>query len=261
MIISCPNCATRLQFDKEKIPSRPFGVRCPKCQQIINAQPPAPSLQDAVTAVEGDLPISSRSQQDMSAKPAAPSFRGDEPVIRSAVEPPAESVVLRLLADLLRRETSEKRVLKSEAGRYSEFDRRALVCVSAPYSAAVARSLSDEGYDVLVATQTAQAVDRMREERVDVLVVDAEFDMFGQGAVHINREVNALRMPERRRMVYVQLSTTERTGDSHAALLAGRNLFVNVSDLSGLPRLLDKNIRDFNELYRDFNKALGLAEI
>ncbi|MCA1555574.1 MAG: zinc-ribbon domain-containing protein, partial [Acidobacteria bacterium] len=41
MVIICQQCDARLQLDDTKIPARSFTVRCPKCQQIINAQPPA----------------------------------------------------------------------------------------------------------------------------------------------------------------------------------------------------------------------------
>ncbi|HEX8116825.1 MAG TPA: zinc-ribbon domain-containing protein, partial [Pyrinomonadaceae bacterium] len=73
MIVTCPNCTTRLQLDGAKVPARPFSVRCPKCQQIVNAQPPAPATpqRDAVTAV-GDVPASARPRQETAATVAAP---------------------------------------------------------------------------------------------------------------------------------------------------------------------------------------------
>lgn len=271
MIVTCPNCSTRLEFDKEKIPARPFGVRCPKCQQIINAQPPVLNPQDALVAVEGDLLVSNRSQQEMSAAPAAvPSFSGVAPSAEAsrevlnegAREASSDGDVLRMLAALLQREAGEARILKGALDeRRPGWGRRALVCVGSSYGSAVARSLADDGYEVFAAANTAQAMDRMRGERVDVVVVDPEFDMAGQGALQLSRELSSMRMPERRRVFYVQLSSTTRTGDAHASLLAGVNLTVGISDLSGLPRILDKNMRDFNDLYRDFNKALGLAEL
>jgi predicted Zn finger-like uncharacterized protein len=263
MLIICPNCTTRLQFDKEKIPTRPFSVRCPKCQQIINAQPPAQSPQGALAAVEGDLPVSNRAQQAMSAKPAAPSFRGDEVAVAEASsESSSDGDVLRMLAALLKREAGDEQILKGASQqRQAGWGRRAMVCISPSYGNAVSRALADDGYEVFVAPDTAQAVDRLRGERVDVLVLDPEFDIPGQGATHISRELISMRMPERRRLVYVQLSTTARTGDAHAALLAGANLVVSMSDLSGLPRVLEKNMRELNDLYRDFNKALGLVEL
>lgn len=270
MIITCPNCMTRLQFDDAKIPARPFGVRCPNCQQIINAQPPVPSLPDAMGAVEGDLPVSNRSQQEMSAASVAPSFRGEaaavdatsEALTEGSREVSSDGDVLRMLAALLKREAGETLVSKDASSeRRAGWSRRALVCLSSSYGKAVARSLADDGYDVFSASNVSQAMDRLRGEPVDVIISDSEFDMAGQGAILLSRELNSMRMPERRRVVFVQLSTTMRTGDAHAALLAGANLFVGMSDLSDLPRLLDKNIRDLNDLYRDYNKALGLAAL
>jgi CheY-like chemotaxis protein len=101
----------------------------------------------------------------------------------------------------------------------------------------------------------------MREEQLDVLVLDPEFDVRAQGSMMIGREVTAMRNAERRRLVFVLLTNTARTGDAHAAFLAGANLVVQMKEVGDLPRVLEKNIRDLNELYRDFNRALGLAEL
>src|SRR5829696_9173777 len=101
MIVTCPNCTTRLQLDGAKVPARPFSVRCPKCQQIVNAQPPAASApqRDALAAV-GDMPASAKPQQEtVSAAPA--------PMVGEAQEAPeGHEDVLRLLASLLRREAA-----------------------------------------------------------------------------------------------------------------------------------------------------------
>jgi len=101
----------------------------------------------------------------------------------------------------------------------------------------------------------------MREEQLDVLVLDPEFDPRSQGALMLGREVAAMRTSERRRLVFVLLTNTARTGDAHAAFLAGANLVIQMKEVGDLPRTLEKNIRDLNELYRDFNRALGLAEL
>ncbi|OLE74022.1 MAG: hypothetical protein AUG74_03920 [Bacteroidetes bacterium 13_1_20CM_4_60_6] len=136
-----------------------------------------------------------------------------------------------------------------------------LVCVGSAYGGAVARVLEDAGHNVFVADDTTQAMERMRDAHVDVLVLDPEFDMPRRGANFVSREMSAMRMPERRRVVFVQLSDKVRTCDAHAAFLAGANLVVNTAQVEELPRALEKNIRDLNELYRDFNKALSLAEL
>jgi len=263
MIVTCPNCTTRLQLDKAKVPARPFSVRCPKCQQIINAQPPSASPQrDALTAV-GGLPASSRSQQEVSVAHAAPVLQEDgaDEASEASHAPTADGEVLRLLASLLRGVGVEGVGAKGSGLRPAWERRRALVCAGSAYGGEVARTLAGDGYEVFAAADAAQAMERMREGGVDVVALDPEFDLSGQGAASVSREMASLRMPERRRVVFVLLSDRARTGDAHEAFLAGANLVVNLAKAAELPRALEKNIRDLNELYRDFNKALGLAEL
>jgi predicted Zn finger-like uncharacterized protein len=260
MIVTCPNCTTRLQLDGAKVPARPFSVRCPKCQQIVNAQPPAPAApqRDALAAV-GDMPSSTKPQQETATATAAPLLGDVQP------SPEGHEDVLRLLASLLRREAAgDGGVLMRDAptaGRRSWERRRALVCAGSAFGGDASRALSQAGYDVSVAADTAQAVERMREEQLDVLVLDPEFDPRAQGSMALGREVTAMRNAERRRLVFVLLTNTARTGDAHAAFIAGANLVVQMKEVGDLPRVLEKNIRDLNELYRDFNRALGLAEL
>lgn len=257
MIVTCPNCSTRLQLDKAKIPARPFSVRCPKCQQIVNAQPPAPQSQrDALSAVT-DVPASLRPQKDMSATPAAPLPRE---TVTAEQEIPEGGDVLRMLASLVRREAGELSAPKG-GGRRAWESRRVLMCTGSAYGGEAAHALAEDGYVVMIAGDADEAVERMREERLDVVVLDPEFDVRAQGAVIVSREVGSLRMPDRRRLVFVQLSDKARTGDAHAAFLANANLVVNTADAPELPRALERNMRDLNELYRDFNRALGLAEL
>jgi predicted Zn finger-like uncharacterized protein len=258
MIVTCPNCTARLQLDGAKVPARPFSVRCPKCQQIINAQPPATAAaRDAVTAV-GDVPASARPQPEATAAPPAPLVAE----ATAAAAPDAQDDVLRLLASLLRREASggDGAVAAAPASRAWK-RRRALVCAGSAFGGDAVRALRQAGYDVGVSSDAAQAVEGMREEHLDVLVVDPEFDTRGQGSLQIGRELATMRMAERRRLLFVMLSNTARTGDAHAAFLAGANLVVQMKEVAELPRTLEKNIRDLNELYRDFNRALGLAEL
>lgn len=256
MIVTCPNCTTRLQLDGAKVPARPFSVRCPKCQQIINAQPPAQVSQRDAVAAGGDVPASTRPQPETAAATATP-IQAEVPAA-----PEAHEDVLRLLASLLRREAAGDAA--PNAGGRSTRDwerRRALVCAGSAFGGDAARALGQSGYDVSVAADAAQAIERMREEHLEVLVLDPEFDPRAQGAVTVGREVIAMRNAERRRLVFVLLTNTARTGDAHAAFVAGVNLIVNMREVADLPRALEKNIRDLNELYRDFNRALGLAEL
>ncbi|HLM54842.1 MAG TPA: zinc-ribbon domain-containing protein [Pyrinomonadaceae bacterium] len=268
MIVTCHNCATRLQLDDSKVPTRAFSVRCPKCQQLINAQgPQEPAPRDALGAV-GDVPPSGRTQREAASTPFVP----PPPVTKAPPAPPRgaeepEDELLRALVSLLRRAGSEESGgRRSPSGRRGGWEpRRVLVCASQSYVGELKRVLADDGYDVfyqvLVAADAAKATDLMREERVDVIVLDPEFDMGRQGAAQVARELATMRMPERRRVVLVHLTPSARTGDAHAAFLAGANLVVNTSEVRTLPGALEKNIQDLNELYRDFNRALGVAEL
>lgn len=254
MIVTCPNCTTKLQLDGAKVPARPFSVRCPKCQQIINAQPPAPAAaQRDALAAGGDVPSSAKPQPE-----TATPMLGEA---QASPEGPEE--VLRLLASLLRREAAGDGGARNASlgGRRPWERRRALVCVGSAFGSDASRALSQSGYDVSVAADAAQAVERMREEQLDVLLLDPEFDTRAQGSMAVGHEVASMRNAERRRLVFVLLTNTARTGDPHAAFLAGANLVVQMKEVGDLPRALEKNIRDLNELYRDFNRALGLAEL
>jgi hypothetical protein len=139
--------------------------------------------------------------------------------------------------------------------------RRALLCVGSAQGDDAARSLAENNFEVYLAADASQAIERMREDVPDVLVLDSEFDTREQGAISISREINSLRMAERRRLVFVQLSNAARTADPHAAFLLNANLVVNSSEVKELPRALEKNMRDLNELYRNFNKALNVPEL
>jgi hypothetical protein len=101
----------------------------------------------------------------------------------------------------------------------------------------------------------------MREERMDVLVLDANFDPVEQGVVFITREVRLLRPAERRRLFFVYVTSGVKTMDLHAAFVQDTNLIVNPSDIEQLPEALDVSIRHFNELYSPLNCALGLAPL
>lgn len=261
MIIPCPKCTTRLQLDDAKIPARPFTVRCPKCEFVINAQPQA--AQGDGHAAGDDLPAPTHTQREP--RGANATVHDLNPEAASAPAPAEVSAdtseAARLLAALLNLSQSANDAAAAESARpRPAWDkRRALVCVSTSHRREIAQALAREHYDVFVAEDTARAIENMREDKLDVLILDNEFDMMEQGAAFITREVNALRAADRRRAVVVHLSSSARTEDAHAAFLANVNLVVNPADVRDLPRSLERTTRDLNELYKDFNKALGVA--
>ena len=268
MLISCSNCTTRLQLDDAKVPAQPFTVRCPKCQHIIDALPPSKPDDGSAIAAGSDLPATTRSQREAKSSPApvvdvAQTEDEKNPAGTAAAAGSASTGadLVRLLAELLGGTAASGPVVKPDGPpRRPAWDkRRALVCASASYRKDVARGLAQDNYEVFLADTTTQAVERMREDKLDVLVLDSEFDMAEQGAAFITREIGLMRPAERRRLIVVHLSTGARTEDAHAAFLANVNVVVHTGELEELPRAVERTFRDHNELYKDFNRALGVA--
>lgn len=267
MVITCQQCSARLQLDDMKVPTRPFTVRCPKCQHIINAQPPAqqPSPAGGGALAVGDTPAA---QASRFARPMpAPAFRlegeeGDAPHNQGEALLTERDEVAQLLSALLSRAmtTAASAAASQGASRRGWDHRRALVCASPEHRFAVARVLVESGYEVFVAEDTTQAIERMRDDRMDIVLLDPTFDAQEQGAAFIRREISALRPAARRRLFFVVMSPEMRSGDAHLAFVSHANLALNPSDVEELPTLLERAVRDFNELYRDFNKAFQLAE-
>jgi predicted Zn finger-like uncharacterized protein len=266
MIVICSSCSTRLQLDEAKLPSRPFTIRCPKCQTIINGQPPA----GAAAAVEqsalsvGNAPSIENVRYK---KPTpAPAYMQEEEAAEQETTAPAAAKMMegndlaRLLTELLQQGGGgAKAEARGAAGSPAWEHSRALICVVAARRETVAQLLAESGYKVYVAEDTSQAIERMREDHMNVIVLEAEFDPIEKGAAFVTREVNALRPQQRRRLLFVHLTPIARTLDTHAAFVQNVNLVVNVADLDYLPHALERATRNFKELYRDFNAALNVA--
>ena len=263
MVLICSKCEARLQLDEAKAPSRPFTVRCPKCQTSVSVQPAAAELAtpEAETSSEGSPALT----RTLFERPAtAPLFRPkpEESSTASESRPglPGLNDLAKLLADAMRQ--SEVPLGSGRGRTRPAWDRRkVLVCASPAYREVIARPLADQDYEVFVAENMAQGLGRMREERMDIIVLDANFDPLEQGVAFITREVRSLRPSERRRLFFAYLTSGVRTMDLHAAFLRNVNLVINPSDIEQLPEALDISLRYYNELYRDFICALDVAPI
>lgn len=255
MIIVCQKCDTRLQVDDAKVPTKPFVIKCPKCNSSVDSGLSSAALEQGATSLGGS--------------PATEHPRFDEPTPAPLFEleqaNPAGKDVLaterlaELLSGLLNQAPGSAR--SRHKVRASWDTKKALVCVTEELRDATARGLAENGYQVFVAHDTRQAVDRMRENLLDVVVLDPRFDPVEQGSVFVTREVNILRPAQRRRLFFVLLSPSLRTMDSHTAFLNNVNAIVNVNEINELPKLIQHRVREYNELYREFNHSLGVPDI
>jgi hypothetical protein len=101
----------------------------------------------------------------------------------------------------------------------------------------------------------------MREDRMDVLVLEAGFDLVEQGFAFVMREIKLMRPAERRRLFFVLITPNARTMDLHAGFLHNANLVVNPVDIERMPDAVEASLRHYNELYREFNRALNVTPI
>jgi CheY-like chemotaxis protein len=171
----------------------------------------------------------------------------------------ANEDALRMIAELLSKGSGQR--VENPHARPAWDKRKALVCTSEPFRDVAARKLSDSGCQVFVAEDTRQAVETMRANKMDVVLLEPQFDLAEQGSAFVIREINVLRPPQRRRLFFVLLSPSLRTMDAHAAFLSNVNLVVNTADVEELPRIMDVALREYNELYRDFYTASGLTAL
>lgn len=163
-----------------------------------------------------------------------------------------------MLSAVLKRGT---RATDSQRGDLKWETRRVLVCVGDEHRETVARNLAEMDCRVYVAQNKAQAVERMHEERMDVIILSPDFDLAEQGAAFITRDVNALRPSDRRRLFVVHLTDSGRTLDAHAAFINNVNLLINRDEIDKMTPALDRALRDYNDLHRSYNDALGASPI
>jgi CheY-like chemotaxis protein len=250
MITVCPKCSSRIQPNGKGA----SVTCCPKCNYELPLPTRNPASEKSALAVGNSPSTEGRRHERSSPAPLfeletdklTPNDGGDK--------------LLQMLASILIQKDA-KGPLGESLERPSWNRRKVLVCTTEEYRSKLAGLLAQEGYQVFVASDTKQAVERMRENQLDVVLLEPQFDAPDQGAAFVVREVNVLRPAQRRRLFFVLLSPTLRTMDAHAAFLNNVNAVINVKDISELKSVLDEGLREYNELYRDFNTALNLTAI
>lgn len=242
MIIRCDNCSVSLQLDESKIPTGNFSVRCPRCQNLLRVQKDAsgrgPSTVDQLAANK-PAEVTSDSPQDFAQKES-------EQQVNSA------------LRSLLSALQTDKAAVEDPDDETKP--RRILLCLG-DKADETARLLAKSGYKVYVAQTPAQANERLREGKTEILVFSPDFAPELGGAAVIQQKANAMYSSERRRLFLISLEDEGTTMNAHDAFLRNLNLIVNTNDLQQLPLILNRALGDYNDLYNYFNKASNLAPV
>jgi predicted Zn finger-like uncharacterized protein len=243
MIIRCDNCSVSLQLDEAKTPSGNFTIRCPRCQNLIRVQPGAKGK------------ASSTVQQLKANEPAAAvNEKGQE---FSAKE--SEFQINKALRSLLGALQKESTALDTE-DTTDEKPRRVLLCLGQKRDQ-IAKLLVEAGYKVYLAQTPAQANERMREGKTEIVIFSPDFASEFGGAAILQQKMNAMYSSERRRIFLISVEDGGTTMNAHEGFIRNLNLIVNTNDIEQLPLIMNRSLRDFNELYHYFNKANGMAAI
>src|SRR5207249_7585881 len=114
-------------------------------------------------------------------------------------------------------------------------------------------------YEATMPENSTQAIEVMHDLKIDIVILGPQFDAARQGGIAVLRYVSSL-MPKYRRRIYVVLVSPQvKTLDTYMAFLNCVNLTVNTDDLESLPAILEKSVKDFNDLYRPMYEAAGLS--
>lgn len=250
MIIRCDNCSVSLQLDESKLPKGNFTVRCPRCQNMIRVAPGANGK--GASTVE----------QLKENAPAAAIKQGAQEFAAKESEFQINSALRSLLSALQMENKGAASVAagSSGEGEMTEKPRRVLLCLGQRQDIA-AKILADAGYKVYTAQTPAQATERMREGRTEILIFSPDFAAEYGGATMLQQRVNAMTSNLRRRLFFVSIEDGGTTMSAHESFLRNLNLIVNTNDISQLPLILNRALRDFNELYLHYNKALGVEAV
>ncbi len=240
MIIRCDNCSVSLQLDEGKIPTGNFTVRCPRCQNLIRVTPGAKA--STINQLKENVPA-----------PAVPN--GVEEFAAKENEFQINNAMRSLLAAL----QTENKVIESDDEK-TEKPRRVLLCLGQKRDV-VAKTLVDAGFKVYLAQTPAQANERLREGKTEILVFSPDFAAEFGGAAILQQKINSMNSTERRRLFLVSVEDGGTTMSAHEAFLRNYNLIVNSNDINQLPLVLNRSLRDFNEIYHFYNEALGAMSI
>jgi len=142
----------------------------------------------------------------------------------------------------------------------AEKPRRVLLCLG-ERKEEVGKLLTESGYRVYVAQTPAQANERLREGKTEIVVFSPDFAAEFGGAAILQQKANAMYSSERRRLFLVSLEDAGITMNAHEAFLRNLNLIVNTSDIPQLPLILNRAVMDFNDLYHYLNLGMGVESI
>jgi CheY-like chemotaxis protein len=133
-----------------------------------------------------------------------------------------------------------------------------LVCENAPERQFVIKAALEQlGYTMLPATAAEEAVERLRRQVFEIVIVDEQFESKGVLDNAVLKALHTMPISLRRHMFVVLLGREFKTFDNMMAFARSVNVVVNLNDLPHLPAILRKGLEDNNDFYRVFREMLA----
>jgi len=222
--------------EDSKVPDRPFGLKCPKCQNLVRlpgrgAEAPASASPPASSPVNGSAV----------AGPGTPQAQG--PASPEALPGPEAS-------------NGPLAVPAARSGSQGS----ALVALSDRGQAeAMALTLSRQGYTVTNLSDMDDAV-RLLEQGVYGVVVTTRAAASPGNRESLYQRILRLAPEPRRRLFVILVGDEFRTGEATQAFAALSDLVANGKELGGLDDLLRKTVVERSRLYQVFLDTLAREE-
>ncbi len=242
----CQHCAFEFQLDDNRIPSYAFATECPRCRKNITVTPPP--RPEPTLKMDG----AASSTQAIGA-PTRPANAAPQDMTQAFMQ-----MMATMVGGAPVKGTHGGTELLSKSFAWQR--KQVLICHAEPTQRDFINNILDKSaYEPTIAQSSAHALEVMHDTKMDIVLLDPQFDSARQGGIAILRHISSL-MPKYRRRVYaVLISSQVKTLDTYMAFLNCVNLTVNTDDLEALPAILERSIKDYNELYRPYYEASNLS--
>lgn len=140
---------------------------------------------------------------------------------------------------------------------FDENQRLGLVCAEVPdRQAAIKGALEQLGYAVRVAAGASDAIEGMRKDPYEVVVLDEEFQAEPGADNPVLQALRAMPMAVRRYIFVALVGREYKTLDNSTAFARSVNVVVSLNDLAQLGPILKRGVADNAQFYRVFREVL-----
>ena len=221
MQAQCPQCSARIQIDDTKVPSRPFKVRCPKCQHVMTL--PGRAQDPAEATAPGLMP------------PVPP--------------PSPESAPAAMLS-----QAALERAERAAAG-----ERDAIITLGGPPAEVLQQALEHLGFHADVVEDVDEGARLLEQGVYEVAVTSRSVAEAGHPETLAQRMFR-MPLDTRRRVFVVLVGDEFRSGDGTQAWAVQADLVLHPGDMSRAEHLIRATMTERKRLYQPLEDARKRAE-